>query len=514
MKRTTLSLIAATAALAAVTGFAALTAPEEPAAAAAGPAPQAARLPVERTSLLCPAPTSSEVGETLTTAYTPPGTAPAAGGDGTAAKSAAVLTPAPNPGPAGGADDKKKDDKKAKEPKAPAPVTAPGKPVSTKIDGPVAHGLTGTATGALAPGWTVQQTTLVPAGSARGLLGVACSAPDTDFWFPGASTAKGRADYLHLTNPDDTLAVADIELYGPEGKLKTSIPEGVQVPPRATVPVLLGPLLAEGPQEILTAHVTTRSGRVGAVLGAAADGLGSDWLAASADPSPSAVLPGIPADATGVRLMALAPGESDANLKIQLVTPSGKIVPAAGDSLHVKAGMTASIDLPELNRGAAGSLLLTPADPKKPVPVVAALRVLRGKGATQETAFVPAAAPVTARATLADNRAQGTTLVLTAPDAAAQVKVTASAGTEGGTPATRTVDLKAGTTTVLADLAPKDVKGGFALTVETVSGGPVHGSRMLAVTEEGVPMFTIQNLVDDRGTVRVPTARQNLGVLD
>ncbi|MER5740265.1 DUF5719 family protein [Streptomyces sp. NPDC002262] len=509
MKRTTLSLIAVATALAAVTGFAALTAPGDPAASAAAPAPQAARLPVERTSLLCPAPSASEIAETLLTSYTPPGTAaaPAPAGGGTAAKPTAVLGIAKNPSaPAG---------KKAGAPKAPASVTTPGKPVSVATDGAVGHGLTGTATGTLAPGWTVQQTTLVPAGAARGLLGVNCAAPDTDFWFPAASTAKGRADYIHLTNPDDTLAVADIELYGPEGELKTAIPEGVQVPPHATVPVLLGPLLAEGAQENLTAHVTTRTGRVGAALGSAADGVGSDWLAASADPAARVVLPGIPGDATGVRLVAFAPGEADADLKIQLVTANGTIVPTAAESLHVKSGMTASVDLPDLTRGAPAALLLTPTDPKKQVPVVAALRVVRGKGSATEMAFVPAAAPVTDRATVADNRPKGSALTLTAPEAAAQVKVTASAGTEGGSPATRTVSLKAGTTTLLTDLAPKGVKGTYAVTVEPVAGGgPVYAARTLSVTEDGIPMFTVQTLVDDRGTVRVPTARQDLTVLD
>ncbi|WP_282697921.1 DUF5719 family protein [Streptomyces sp. CC208A] len=510
MKRTTLSLIAVATALAAVTGFAALTAPGEPAESAAAPAPQAARLPVERTSLLCPAPSTSEIAETLTTSYTPPGAAaPAPTGDGTAAKPTAVLGVAGNPHAAGGTGGKK-----AKVPKAPASVTAPGKPVADETNGAVTHGLTGTATGTLAPGWTVQQTTLVTAGAARGLLGVTCSAPDTDFWFPAASTAKGRSDYIHLTNPDDTLAVADIQLYGPEGELKTSIPEGVQVPPRSTVPVLLGPLLSVGALENLTAHVTTRSGRVGAALGSATDGVGSDWLAASADPAARALLPGIPADATGVRLVAFAPGDSDADLKIQLVTPNGTIVPAAAESLHVKAGMTASVDLPDLTRGAAASLLLTPSDPKKQVPVVAALRVVRGKGSDQELAFIPATAPVTARATVADNRAKGTALTLTAPGDAAEVKVTASAGTEGGSPATRTVTVKAGTTTVLTDLAPKGIKGSYAITVEPVSGGPVHAARTLTVTEDGIPMFTVQTLVDDRGTVQVPTARQDLTILD
>lgn len=507
MKRTTLSLIAAATALAAVTGFAALTAPDGSTSAGAK-AP--AKLPVERSSLLCPAPSSSELAETDYTSYTPGTTG---SGSSTAAASAAPATAqlkaAPTAATPGGTT--------AKKPgaaKAPATVTQPGKPVAAEANGPTAPALTGSATGGLAPGWTVQQTTVVTAGGARGLLGVTCTAPDTDFWFPATSTAKGRQDYVHLTNPDDSAAVADIELYGPEGALKSQLTEGIPVPAHSTVPVLLSTLTGEAPAADLTVHVTTRSGRVGAVVGAADDKLGSDWLPASADPAGTAVLPGIPADATSVRLVAYAPGENDAELKIQLVGETGTIVPASAQSLHVKSGMTAAVDLPDLTRGETGSLLLSPSDPKKSTPFVAALRVTRGKGDKQEVAFIPATAAIGTRATVADNRAAGSTLSLTAPGEAAQVKVTASAGTGGGTPVSKTVTVKAGTTTKVTDLVPAGLKGSYALTVERVSGGPVHASRLLAVPEDGIPMFTVQTLVDDRGTVAVPTAKQDLSVLD
>ncbi|MFG2643802.1 DUF5719 family protein [Streptomyces sp. NPDC048370] len=507
MKRTTLSLIAAATALAAVTGFAALTAPDGSTSVGAK-AP--AKLPVERSSLLCPAPSSSELAETDYTSYTPGTTG---SGSSTAAAQAspatAQLKAAPTAATPGGTT--------AKKPgaaKAPATVTQPGKPVAAEANGPTAPALTGSATGGLAPGWTVQQTTVVTAGGARGLLGVTCTAPDTDFWFPAASTAKGRQDYVHLTNPDDSAAVADIELHGPEGALKSQLTEGIPVPAHSTVPVLLSTLTGEAPAADLTVHVTTRSGRVGAVVGAADDKLGSDWLPASADPAGTAVLPGIPADATSVRLVAYAPGENDAELKIQLVGETGTIVPASAQSLHVKSGMTAAVDLPDLTRGETGSLLLSPSDPKKSTPFVAALRVTRGKGDKQEVAFIPATAAIGTRATVADNRAAGSTLSLTAPGEAAQVKVTASAGTGGGTPVSKTVTVKAGTTTKVTDLVPAGLKGSYALTVERVSGGPVHASRLLAVPEDGIPMFTVQTLVDDRGTVAVPTAKQDLSVLD
>ncbi|MFE0704790.1 DUF5719 family protein [Streptomyces sp. NPDC058872] len=509
MKRTSLSLIAGATALAAVTGFAALTAPD---GAAAPGATATTRLPVERVGLACPVPSTSEVAETLYTSYTPTAGKETGSPAGSAktAQPTALLRAAVGATTADGATGS---GKKSKEPKVPATVTAPGKPVAVQVDGGAAPALIGTATGTLAPGWTVQQTSMVPAGGARGLRGLACAAPDTDFWFPAASTAKERQDYLHLTNPDDTAAVVDIELYGPEGVLKSQFTEGIPVPARSTVPVLLSTLTGEAAQRDVTVHVSTRSGRVSAAVAVADDKLGSDWLAAATDPASSAVLPGIPADATSVRLVAFAPGEDDADLKVQLVTTTGTIVPAGADSLHVKSGMTAAVDLPELTRGAVGSLLLTPSDPKKPTPVVAALQVVRGKGEKTEIAFVPATAAVSARATVADNRAKASTLSLTAPAADAQVKVTASAGSGAGAPVSKTVTVKAGTTTVLPDLVPAGLKGSYALTVEPVSGGKVYAARTLAVPEDGIPMFTVQTFVDDRGTVEVPTAHQDLGVL-
>ncbi|GAA2495269.1 DUF5719 family protein [Streptomyces gobitricini] len=523
MNRTTLSLAAAVTALAAVTGFAVLTAPGGDAGTAtAAKAP--ARLPVERSSLLCPAPSNSEVAETVYTSFTPAGAAQGAGTAAGEAADRAELRPSAATADVTAADSKKADteadaeaDAPKKAPAADKPVltlTQPGRPVTAEADGGDAPALVGAASGRLAPGWTTQQTTKVPAGGGRGMLGLSCTAPDTDFWFPGASTAGQRADYVHLTNPDDTATVVDIELYGPDGALKSQLTEGITVPARSGVPVLLSTLTTGPAAEDVTVHVTTRSGRVGAVVRSADENLGSDWLPASADPAGTLVLPGIPADATSVRLVAYAPGEGDADLKIQLASPTGTITPAAAESLHVKSGMTAAVDLENVTRGEAGSLLLSPARKGRATPVVAALRVVRGKGADQEMAFIPATGPVGERATVADNRAEGTTLSLTAPGEAAEVKVTASAGTEGGTPVTKTYKIGSGTTLAVTPPVPAGLKGVYALTVETLSGGPVHAARTLAEPDDGLPMFTVQTLADDRGTVEVPSAGQDLSVLD
>ncbi|WP_432033536.1 DUF5719 family protein [Streptomyces antibioticus] len=514
MNRTTLSLIAGTAALAAVTGFAALN---QPAAAGPDTARAAAELPVERTSLVCPAPSSSDLAETAYTAFTPVT-------KGTQDNGSAELLPAgqestdtgdeSDKGDKDGTDEKDgKGDKGDKEKAAEKPLLtqkAPGTPAVGETDGGDAPALLGTAEGRFAPGWTVQATSEVAAGSGRGLLGVTCTPADTEFWFPGVSTAADRTDYVHLTNPDDSAAVADIELYGKDGALQTTVGEGITVPPNSSEPVLLSTLTDEK-QDDVTVHVNIRSGRVGAAVQALDDKLGGDWLAASAEPAGSLVIPGIPKDATAVRLVAHTPGDTDADLKVQLASPTGLITPAGHETLHIKGGMTTAVDLGDVTRGEAGSLILTPVD--RSVPVVAAVRVLRGKGDDQESAFIPAAAPVGTRASAVDNSAKGSTLSLTAPRGTAKVKVTASAGSGGGKAASQTYTIKKGTTQDVELPVPDGLKGTYALTVEPLTDTQVYASRTLKATREGVPGFTVQTLPDDRGTVAVPEADEDVAVL-
>lgn len=94
------------------------------------------------------------------------------------------------------------------------------------------------------------------------------------------------------------------------------------------------------------------------------------------------------------------------------------------------------------------------------------------------------------------------------------MKVTASAGSEGGEQTVQTYTVKAGTTIAVTPPVPAGLKGGYALTIETESGGPIHAARTLSLPEDGIPMFTVQTLPDDGGTVEVPNAEQDLSVLD
>ncbi|MGP3984090.1 DUF5719 family protein [Streptomyces sp. KR80] len=527
MNRTTQSLIGAAAALAAITSLAALTGPD----ASSGSAATAERLPVERSTLLCPAPSSSDLAETAYTSFTPKSEVTSAAGQ----KSSADLLPASrgvdgaeDPGAGerdgkGAKDDKdsrrgKRDGKDARAgagERAGKPVVAlktPGTPATATTSNAEAPALIGTAEGSLASGWSAQQTTVIGVGRGRGVHGVACTAPDTEFWFPGVSTGEQRHDYIHVSNPDNAAAVVDLEMYGKGGLLKTTAGEGITVPARSSVPVLLSTLTTE-PADDATLHVVARAGRVGASVQAADSRVGGDWMPAAADPSGAAVLPGIPKDATSVRLVAMATGDDDADLKVRLAGPSAQITPAGHETLNVKSGLTTVVDLGDVTKGEPGSLLLAPAEGSEPAPFVAALRVTRGKGGKQETAFIPATGAIEAQATAADNRAKGSVLSLVAPGETAKVKVVSSAGSGGGTAAGKTYTVKGGTTLAVTPPVPSGVKGSYAVTVVRQSGGSVHGSRMLELPRGGVPMFTVQNLPDDRGTVAVPEATQDLSLL-
>lgn len=535
MKRTTLSLIVAVAVLAVVAGLAAVTR-SDGADQPAKETPRATRMPVQRTTLACPAPTSSEFAETTYTAVSvPPADAPApAGDDADDAEdegASATLRPAdgelpdegeasgeeddPNAEDDGAEDDGAKDDERGKKEQkgaADAPevtLSEPRAAVVADTDDPEAPALVGNASGTLAPGYTVQQTTEISMGEGRGLLGTACAAPSAEFWFAGASTHSARADYVHLTNPDDTPAVVDLELYGADGQIETSSGNGISVPARATVPVRLSTLTSEQETDLVL-HVIARSGRLSAAVQAVHADLGGDWLPPSEAPAPSAVLPGLPKDTEAARLVVFAP-DDDADLKVELATPTGRVVPAGYETLHVRAGMTASVELKGITQGEPGSLVLTPTESDRPADVVAGVQVVRGEDDEQEIAFLSAVGPVTEQATVAGNERKGTTLFLAAPDRAATVKIT-SIGPGGGDPQEQTVEVKARTTLAVVPPAPSGKKP-FAVTVTPASGGPVYAARMLSRAGEDVAMFTLQPVPDDRATVLVPEAEADISVL-
>ncbi|MFD5467091.1 DUF5719 family protein [Kitasatospora sp. NPDC127059] len=523
--KTTQSLLAAAVVLAAVFGIAEARPPAGQAKADGGGAPSSAQ--VERTAAVCPQPFQGLTGSTTLNAYTPPGAGSATGGAGWLSDQAAPVAPpttAPSapatpaatgtPGAAPSGSGAPAPDKNAAPADARLTLAKPGVPVTgPATNGDGAPGTGAVATGALAPGFTVTQTTVVTEQRGMGLSGLTCTPESTGFWFAGASTAGDRVDYVSLVNPESSAAVVDIKLYGDKGLIDNDAANGITVAPGSSQSVLLS-TISKGAVNDLAVNVVVRSGRIGAGLHAADGAKGADWIPASADPAPTQVLPGLPADTAAAHLVVWAPPEDDADLKIQLSGKNGWFTPAGNESIHVKAGMVAAVDLGKVTRDEVAGLRLSPSDDKHPTKIVAGLRVDRtGGNGKSDAAWLSGSAPVGARATVADNRAGASTLFLTSTGDAATVKVTASAGSGGGTPATKEVQLPAGGTVAIPAPEPAGLNGVFALTVETESGGPVVAARMLAIPTKDVPMFTVQALRDDHSTVQVPQATQDPGVV-
>ncbi|MFI9784929.1 DUF5719 family protein [Kitasatospora sp. NPDC051984] len=526
--RTGQSLLAGVAVLGLVFGIAELRAPVAQSTGAAG---QRTTAQVERTSLVCPMPMQGAVGSTSLTLFSPEGGTGSAGtgvlGDVRPENVLAAQNPVrPAAGPSGdpsGQPSGQPSDAPSGGPAKQAgaafdarvTLAKPGVPVS----GPAANndnapGAFAIATGNLAPGFTVSQTTTSEQG-ATALSGVRCAPSGTSFWFSGASTVSDRYDYITLVNADSLPAVVDLRMYGDKGLIDNELATGIAVAPGSSQSIALNGL-SKGAVTDLAVHVVARSGRIGAGLHARDGNKGADWLEPSADPATSVTIPGIPADVTTAHLVVATDSSDDADLKVQLSGKNGWYTPVNKESIHVKAGMTAVLDFQftQETRDGVSALRLTPSDPKRATaPVVAGLRVDRENKGKTEATWLAGGAPVGPRASIADNRGGQTTLMLTAVDSDAKVRVSSSAGASGGTPVTKEVSVPAGTTVAVDGIEPAGLNGPFAITVETLSGGPVMAARQLATNVKDIPTFTTQQLRDDHATVQVPQVAGDPGVV-
>ncbi|MGW4815413.1 DUF5719 family protein [Kitasatospora cineracea] len=524
--RTGQSLLAGVAVLGLVFGIAELRAPAGPAAAAG----RRTTAQVERSALVCPPPMQGVTGSTSLTLFSPEGgtgstgtglladttpenviaaqnpAQPAAAG-ASAAPSGPASAPVGQPSGSPGAAAVPVVDARISLAKPGVPVTGPAANTDT------APGSFAVATGNLAPGFTATQVT-TSEQSGPSLSGADCIPSGTSFWFSGASTAANRVDYVTLVNADSLPAVVDLRMYGDKGQIDNELATGIAIAPGKYETMSLSSL-TKGPVDNLALHVVTRSGRIGAGVHAVDTGKGTDWLEPSADPSPSVVIPGIPEDVTTAHLVVATDSADDADLKVQLSGKNGWFTPAGHETVHVKAGMTAALDFQftEQTREGASAIRLTPSSEGHPTPIVAGLRVDRENKGKTESAWLAGGNPIGARASVADNRAGQTKLILTAVDSDAKVKVSSSAGAAGGTPASKDVDVPAGTTVTVDGIDPADANGPYALTLRTVSGGPVLATRQLSAVTKDVPTFTTQQFRDDHATVEVPHVVGDPGVV-
>jgi hypothetical protein len=370
----------------------------------------------------------------------------------------------------------------------PATVPAASK-AKAKNGTPAAQGWSVAGGGTMAQGMEAELT------QGSGLASVRCAAPGSDLWFLGPGQANGGSQVqLDLMNVDSTAASVDVSVINDGGQAQVGNDNGITVPPHQTVTESLS-AVAHG-SSVLAIEVHTSIGRVAAAVSAESRGTTS-WLPGTASPSTRLVIPGVPPSGSTAGLFVADPGTSTAKVTVTAITPQGHIRPFGSQSVDLPGQSASYVALSPLG-GTTAALQLT-----SNVPVAAAVLV-PGSGPGVLTS---ATAPISEQAIVAGNTSgagMAASVVLSAPGAAARVRLTEIApasgsgasgtgasgtgakgtgakGTGSSVTASQVVSVKAGRTLAAPVKAPRGAKPGsaFAVVITPLAGsGPVYAARV------------------------------------
>ena len=355
------------------------------------------------------------------------------------------------------------------------------------------------AAGAMAQGLEVEQT------SPGGLVSGQCPAPGTNFWFVGPGVASAAHIELYLMNTDSQSADVQVSALTDSGPLLGSSDTGIVVPPHGMVVQSLGKLLRTS--RVVALHVSTSVGRVAAAVretksAAAAGG----WLPAAQAPSTSLVIPGLTSAVGSRDLYIVVPGNGNAQIKVTAVTAKGSYQPTGGNGIDLAGDSAVAVRLPSLS-GVAASIRIS-----STAPVTASIMV-PGGAAGAPGAISAAAPPVSEQGIAAANpagSAGSTDLVISAPGAAATVRIVAATSKisfSGQAPTI--VNVAAGHTVVTAVKPPRGGKAvDFSVEVTPAAGsGPVYVGRV--ITSGGV-VRSIMPLTSALTWVPLPATQDSL----
>lgn len=326
------------------------------------------------------------------------------------------------------------------------------------------------ASGALAQAFEAEQA------SSGGLSTAPCLAPGTDFWFVGPGQKSASSIQLYLMNTDGQPADATVQVTTDSGPELGTTDAGITVPPHGQVVQSLAGLVKGS--TALALNVTTSVGRVvAAVLEASRGGPGA-WLPVSPPPATSQVLPGLPGTPGSGQLFVAVPGGNGAQLTITAFTGRGSYQPTGGTAISLPAGSAASVPLSSL-AGIPAAIRI-----KSSAPVALSMMVPGGPAGAPGV-FTAATGPVQEQGVVAGNPAASggsSAVVLSAPGAAATVRVTELTATGQVSAAPQVVKIAAGHS-VVAALTARGAP--FSVVIMPLAGsGPVYAGRV--VTQNGV----------------------------
>ncbi len=370
--------------------------------------------------------------------------------------------------------------------------------------------------GSLAPGLVADQWGRDPSGSGRGMASTACAPAASEFWFVGGGAIAGRQTRIVLVNPDQTAAVVDVLIYGPNGLIDAPGGRGLVIKGEDRLVTRLD-VLAPG-VAATAVHVLARTGRVGASIDdeqrTGLTNVGTDWIPQAAAPATRVYLPGV-VNGEGARVLSVvAPGEDDAVVNIRFITAEGTFAPVDRARLEVPADSVVAIDLAPALDGQAATLELT-----SNVPIAAGMRMFYGGSIFDETSFTAGAQPYATGAAVSGLPVRSSTDVrigITAPAGAAQVEVVLlpfAGGKDAAVPTEpRRIKIGAGKMRWIRLKPPAGVDWYTAVVTPLEGSGPILVAHRLRETSRFGDLVTGYPWPALRSEVVVPTAQQDLAV--
>lgn len=400
---------------------------------------------------------------------------------------------------------------------AKAAIREPGSQAQIEAFGSTLPAIRAFGEGSLAPGLVADQWGRDPSGQGRGLASTACAPAASEFWFVGGGSVSGRQTKVLLVNPDETSAVVDVIIHGPEGIIDAPASRGLVIPAQDRVSVRLD-VLAPG-VSATAFHVIARTGRIGASVDdeqrSGLQSVGVDWIPQSAPPATTVFVPGVlPGDQPRV-LSVVSTSENDAIVSIRIFSVEGAYEPFERNQLIVPAGAVTTMDmssvLPPNPDGFSGATLELISDQ----PIVAGMRqFFGGERVQKEASFTSGAQPFTSPSAVSGLPARDATdvrIFVTAPTADATVDVVLlpfQGGRQIAEPtAPRRVVIKAGEMKNFAVRPPAGVEWFTAIVTPTADSGPVLVAHRIREKSRFGDLVTGYPWTPLRTQVSVPVAQ-------
>jgi hypothetical protein len=366
------------------------------------------------------------------------------------------------------------------------------------------------ASGSIAASLVADQVTETTLGRARGLAGVRCSAPSTDWWFAGADGRVGFTDVLTLANPAHTPADVSITMWSAKGPVSTSRLEMVRVPASSALHIGIASIAPD--IATIAVHVHATSGAVTAAMtdrrNAALLSDGGDFMPATLPPARSAVVAGFASGQGPRRLILADPGPLDATVTLRLVTRTGSFTPAGHNQVVVRAGHTRVVTLDKAFGGTTGAVSLTSDQPV----VAAGMSRSSQPPHRPDLMWLAATDPLIGSGGIATGREPDggqCLLLLSAPQGTAQVRVTTPTGrtTTISVPAGRSVTVDI--TATVREGATQTGLASWPFVVTAIGSAPVYGVRVLTFAGAHGALITGEPLVALPAPIVLPAVRSN-----